>query len=141
MCSKAVSEISLFPKEELFTDGTPADRVYFLAKGTMTYHHRHAAENVNRVLKEDQWACEAVLWVPWIHFGCLIATRHCEIISMKGKQFRSMALFHFPSLLFVKSYADIFIEEMARKESDASWATDIFMDVETLESMVFRATP
>merc|ERR1711972_647257 len=38
----------------------------------------------------QQWACEAVLWTTWTHYGNLCAMSECRLLALDAKEFRKI---------------------------------------------------
>merc|ERR1719316_1062124 len=70
LCCSAVQEDHLCKSDVLFHCGEAAQRMIFVTEGKINYYQEGAP---TVVLTKEQWCCEAVLWVPWVHRGEMLA--------------------------------------------------------------------
>lgn len=90
LCHKAMHEIRLVVKEELFNVGDLSKGLYFLNKGSLCYNI--APEVLS--LHSGQWIAEATLWMSrWMHCGRLSADDNkagADVIRMDAEEFRDL---------------------------------------------------
>merc|ERR1712113_1249635 len=101
LCHTALTERSCRVKEELFCKASIAKCMYFLTSGKLFYvkrreqlnqhlrgEHVYAVGSPSFSLKNCGWACEAVLWVQWLHLGWLTSNTVCELIQVDAEKAR-----------------------------------------------------
>jgi len=84
ICHCAMSQQALLDEQDLFTRGTTATKMYFIVSGLLDYLH----EGSHKLLEEGNWACEVVLWIPWVHLGNLTAIRFSELFALDAGIFQ-----------------------------------------------------
>mmetsp|Transcript_82928 Transcript_82928/g.231265 ORF Transcript_82928/g.231265 Transcript_82928/m.231265 type:complete len:1129 (-) Transcript_82928:75-3461(-) len=127
----AVAEVSVDIGKETFNSGATASMMYFVLSGVMSYKEHGGLEQLSMVTS-GKWLTEAVLWVTWKHTGQLIATTHCELISLNATKVQEVLV----QTLVVKCYAQLFVR-FFKKNPDL--LTDIFSDIGLLQEMALRA--
>eukprot|EP00929_Paragymnodinium_shiwhaense_P004414 TRINITY_DN10532_c0_g1_i3.p1 TRINITY_DN10532_c0_g1~~TRINITY_DN10532_c0_g1_i3.p1 ORF type:complete len:779 (-),score=148.37 TRINITY_DN10532_c0_g1_i3:109-2445(-) len=138
ICAEALTEKSLSTSQELFNAGAQASTMYFIIDGFLEYFHGKS-DVETAVVKKEQWCCEAVLWVEWLHQGRIAAVCHCEFAELDAHQFRRIISYH-PHLYIVsKTYAVAFQQTLAKLP--ASQLTDVWAagDVDVMLEMAQNA--
>merc|ERR1712039_59159 len=80
VCHEAVSKIYLSKDDLLFCDGEVPriPRMYFLISGILEY--RLGAQRYQ--VFQGAWACEGCLWVPWVHYGSMVAMEDSILLAV-----------------------------------------------------------
>mmetsp|Transcript_44989 Transcript_44989/g.101227 ORF Transcript_44989/g.101227 Transcript_44989/m.101227 type:complete len:749 (-) Transcript_44989:95-2341(-) len=131
---RALGEISLTTREDLFVEGKQAEKMYFITSGELSYRHRE--RSLCERATEGQWACEPVLWMNWVHCGRMSARTSCEIIQLSAVTFQDIiSRCHF-GLQYVRIYARSFQEYLSKSDP---WYTDLWTDLPQLQELVHRA--
>jgi len=89
------------------------------------------------LISSGQWVSEPVLWIAWKHTGQLVATTHCELITLRAARLQEIlvqACFERDDP--VKRYAKLFVRYFKKNPDDL---TDIWADVDLLVEMAHRA--
>merc|ERR1712062_305517 len=84
----------------------------------------------------DDWACEAALWMRWMHRGSMRARMQSRLLILDAEEFQKNAA-QSPSLLpYPRRYALEFAKHLARTpELDLTDLEDPVMDVEFMAQM------
>mmetsp|Transcript_25171 Transcript_25171/g.48232 ORF Transcript_25171/g.48232 Transcript_25171/m.48232 type:complete len:337 (+) Transcript_25171:1118-2128(+) len=90
ICDVAMSQDSLGSMEELFAYGKQAEHVYFVVSGCLHYFEgaSYSPKCFQSKLVADDWFCDQVLWVRWMHRGQMNAVQPCEFVKLDGSSFR-----------------------------------------------------
>merc|ERR1712008_33695 len=90
VCHKAMSEKSLYSKQDLFVANAKAESVFFIHTGILKYvfSEGHSEQTLDL---EKQWVCEAALWIKWVHTGRLSAMTNSELLVLNAESFRGIA--------------------------------------------------
>lgn len=79
-----------------------------------------------KLLTQSQWACEAVLWVPWVHRGEMLAKSDCNVLAMAAHVFREVVLCHPAHLGLPRRYAVAFANKLTEETVAGGNVSDIF---------------
>jgi len=131
---KAMGETALVARNELFSLGKAAEKMYFLTSGALEYQHREMA--LCATLHEGQWISEPVLWMSWVHCGKLSAFTSCEIVDLHAAKFRELACTQCLAHDFLRAYARAFHTHMLNSEF---WCTDLWLNTRDLADMAHTA--
>lgn len=165
LCSAAVSELYLFPGDELFTAGEPAAKAFFLNRGTILYDtdpskialaieqnvkknteinaplarcNSKILESVRKkkpVIEAGQWISEVALWVEWVYRGPAVAAEYSELVAIAGNVFREILKKVVMHDHMLGKYASLFAQR-AVHELDM---LDIWFESEILEDLAWCA--
>jgi len=135
-CTKDVSYLT---GEHMFLEGKEAKCMYFLVSGCAWYDHEDRERQT--LLRGGSWACEPILWMPWVHCASLKATFSSEAIELDGQAFVRIVSSHSDTLPFVSAYATGFVAYINELNQDSSmlWRTDLWNDVEALDDITITA--
>lgn len=118
VCHAAISSLSISNGDLLFSQGvTNVQHMYFLITGKLLYSQTQIRDDIfagrkrTSVLVGD-WACEAVLWTSWSHFGSMRAKTESQLMMLTSEVFRTIASDFKSSLLFAGHYASSFVESL-----------------------------
>jgi len=144
-----VGELSLDLGEELFAEGDPADRMFFVRSGTLYYEiTRQESETVLRmphrasyILRnrerrgQSDWCSEVALWAHWTYRGALTAASAVELLTIEGNSFRTVMTGFVKTDGVLSTYANEFAEAAYEH-----WRIlDIWCDKEVSEEMSWKA--
>jgi len=144
ICNKAMTQEALMPNQDLFTFGKEAKYMYFVIAGEMVYFQgqpgpsstrstsailqasasfegplygseRQKEHEPTHVVKKDEWACEQVLWIKWLHRGLLTARMPCEFALLDSVTFRESATRCPETAELCRRYAKIYTEDLLSK--------------------------
>lgn len=65
-----------------------------------------------QTLRQKDWCCEAVLWMPWTHLGTLSAGTVCETIALSAEKFAAVTSGHNGILIKTSKYAHAFVTKV-----------------------------
>merc|ERR1712032_1608149 len=74
---------------------------------------------------EDQWFCEPVLWISWVHRGQMRTLCVSEVLALDAQGFRSVTTVHPDAFVFCRNYARDAVESMNRTLEDGLRTWDI----------------
>lgn len=147
VCAHALISVEVAHSEGLFRPGDPSDRMLFIMDGQCVYikarnleygemhapftpkpaNHMPADFGLNTSHKPigvGDWACEQVLYTPWVHLGELRAMLESRLLALDATQFGEvMASSNLVSWELCRTYAAAFLELM--NELPAQDLTDI----------------
>mmetsp|Transcript_37786 Transcript_37786/g.120069 ORF Transcript_37786/g.120069 Transcript_37786/m.120069 type:complete len:344 (+) Transcript_37786:1-1032(+) len=140
--NSAMREVCLEAGEELFTVGDVAERMYYIAEGSLAYDLSGAddGKDMHCDVAADQWICEVVLWARWTHRGVLVAKERTEACGLDASAFREIVGFFAPEDPMLGTYARLF-ERQAFLRLDL---LDLWTDQSLLEDLAwcaFRKAP
>lgn len=144
-----VGETSVSLGEELFSEGDPADRMFFVRSGTLYYRiSKHELETMMRMphrshfllrghhcRSQGDWASEVSLWAHWTYRGPLTAASATELITIEGSGFRTIMNGIAKSDSVLCTYANLFAEKAAAHLR----TLDIWCDKEASEDIAWKA--
>eukprot|EP00928_Gymnodinium_smaydae_P030120 TRINITY_DN22473_c0_g4_i1.p1 TRINITY_DN22473_c0_g4~~TRINITY_DN22473_c0_g4_i1.p1 ORF type:complete len:1074 (+),score=232.13 TRINITY_DN22473_c0_g4_i1:111-3332(+) len=107
MVSNVAQELSMSCGQELYAAGEQAGQTCFTRTGLLSYS---IFEDPDRPVAENSWICEAALWMPWTHRGCLTATTRCELVAIQVKDFHTVMRPFLSHTRQVARYAHLFVE-------------------------------
>merc|ERR1712151_1196984 len=114
----------------------------FVNNGTLYYTRPRGVRWDNRVPRSDlrnmghtktvgkrNWFCEAVLWLPWVHRGCMGTLIEAELTVIDAKKIRDVVLEH--QDLYVESveYAQTFLTSLKAMRNTHGCAWDLPREV------------
>lgn len=76
-------------EEDLFRTGDRATAMMFVALGEIKYKSRLDMEK-DVMLTNDDWLCEQVLWLKWLHVGRAVAMRSCSLFLLEAHRFQEI---------------------------------------------------
>jgi len=99
LCFTAVSKQFLSKGDIVFDASAEALYMYFLVSGSLFYKRMKMSSHVRRTIPimQGMWFTESVLWVHWVHLGCVKATIESEILTIRSSAFRDVTL-SFPTV-------------------------------------------
>jgi len=135
---QTLAEVSVIGGQEVFGTGERSDRMFFCARGPLSYTKlkqslsdkndgvqdslvsntfSNRSSNVpgtdSITIEDGQWLCEPALWVDWKHQGLLTARRHSELISIRAVEFCNVFLKAGKAVPGASRYAAIYAEYVA----------------------------
>jgi len=93
VCHQAVNQMTLMRGDMVFTEGEipPIPHMYFvMSGGKLTYHTMSNQPANTSVVHLGDWACEAILFTPWIHCGTLRVKADCTMLVLDAEVFQSI---------------------------------------------------
>merc|ERR1712032_1252737 len=87
-------------------------------------------------VKESEWVCEMVLWVPWVHVGDLQALTDAHLICIDCSEFQKTVEVNKYLWLLARKYAATFVQSLNKLPRDR--LTDL-MHREMPSKMVLKA--
>mmetsp|Transcript_13917 Transcript_13917/g.24332 ORF Transcript_13917/g.24332 Transcript_13917/m.24332 type:complete len:1043 (-) Transcript_13917:29-3157(-) len=107
LCNSGIEVISAHDGDMLFTAGeVPTNlQMYFIVGGLMGYSWEDATFPVT----ERMWACEAVLWIDWVHLGNLQAYHAVTIQAVDADIFRQVLTKGQREAVIAANYAQRFV--------------------------------
>jgi len=142
ICHVAVSEASLCRGDILFHGGEipSLPSTYFCTYGKLRYSP-NSTLHVEADMAPGEWACEAVLWTPWVHTGTLRASSECTFLLLNTQQFQSIARQFQTREFYPLMYAQEFVKCLNATDKEA--LTDLHMpeiDSDRICASVFADT-
>jgi len=121
LCHSCIDVISLSAGDMLFTCGEApkVSQMYFVMSGGLTYMFR-ATEQAHPI-GVGMWACEAALWVPWVHYGDMLSSTYCSVVAVEAEAFLQVSGKFHDVAMFAASYARHFVASLNAQE----FATDV----------------
>mmetsp|Transcript_11598 Transcript_11598/g.20198 ORF Transcript_11598/g.20198 Transcript_11598/m.20198 type:complete len:392 (+) Transcript_11598:2-1177(+) len=126
----AVAEISLARNDLLFEVGQVSHEMFIVSQGVVGY--LLAGTNDVLVICKQQWCCEQVLWVPWIHNGTARAAGESFLLSVDSAKFRTEVL-EFRERIFVRSCAQAYLHDLQKCVEQSVEINDILRMHEQLQ--------
>jgi hypothetical protein len=139
ICHDAVSERMITFGEEIFVEGSPAARSYYVqddsASAELTYDS-HQIAKVKELVPTNAWISEVALWLKWNHMGTLRAARLGLLHTIDCPKFHAkVAVSGGDVFVWAKKFA-IFLTGYADR---GNLITDLPIDKDTLEDLSKRA--
>lgn len=130
LCTDNIALMFYRPKDDLFTAGSRAEQIFFLARGRMNYIQDpdfSACEEVTETpVNRGQWLCEAALWTDWIHVGKAEAETDCEMLSITAVGVIHALEMHLVVRDITLDYCRQFHRRLiSAKPPDAPWPDDL----------------
>ncbi|CAK0814864.1 unnamed protein product [Prorocentrum cordatum] len=140
ICCNATEEISMLPQEELFWNGQPVNRMFFVRVGSVFYTDDNTDIPTLEV-KVGQWACEETLWskVSLVSKPFTASTLGCEMITVLPAEFQMISKMHPYPLRFCVNYAKLFINAFNCASKDIAYRNLLFNDSRECTNLVFHA--
>lgn len=123
VCHSAITSLSISKGDLLFSQGVNnAQHMYFLVVGKLLYVQTNVQDDVifghkRASVSLGDWACEAVLWTAWSHFGSMRAKTESQLLVLTSKDFRSIASDFKALLPFASNYGTSFVRSLNRTAS------------------------
>uniref|UniRef100_A0A7S0B6R0 Ion transport domain-containing protein n=1 Tax=Pyrodinium bahamense TaxID=73915 RepID=A0A7S0B6R0_9DINO len=138
ICHRATSEQALLAEQELFSRATPATHMYFVVSGTLAYYLNALPPHS---LVAGEWACEVVLWIPWVHRGSLCAETFTELVTLDAAAFQKITPKGSKALhRFLRAYAALYLRhECVFQAVGCLWLTDLCCTWADSSDLVQRA--
>mmetsp|Transcript_65901 Transcript_65901/g.121502 ORF Transcript_65901/g.121502 Transcript_65901/m.121502 type:complete len:210 (+) Transcript_65901:2-631(+) len=110
LCNTAVENHSFAKNDVLFRSNQEAKCMYFVTQGSLIYRYRSSANKWGKHLEtaklcEEQWATEAVLWMPWVHKGVLRVLSDADILYLASAKFRDVTATSPDTFMLAHRYA------------------------------------
>jgi len=132
ICDRAMSQESLGSSEELFAYGKEAEHVYFVLSGKLIYYQGPpASPQPAQEVSADDWFCDQVLCLRWIHHGQMAGLHPCELAKLHAFSFRKIVDRHTLVREMCCRFAELYLS--AINNDDIS---DLGCSKEELENMV-----
>lgn len=121
LCHSAIQVISLSMGDTLFTYGESprVPQMFFLMSGCLVY--KYQSVGVERMVGIGMWACEAALWVPWIHLGDMSAGADCGVLGLDAAVLQEVSVKFQSQATFSAVYASKFMNWLNSQQA----ATDL----------------
>jgi len=75
------------PQDHLFSNGFPANHMYYLVSGGLSYRMMSEfGEACDWLPVKQRWLCEAALWCEWIHVGTALATTGLQVLRVEAAE-------------------------------------------------------
>jgi len=90
VCHSATTTLGVGHGDVIFNAGERPDKpkMYVLRSGTCEYIH---VTGKTTTVCEDDWLCECVLWIDWMHKGVLKAKTECQLVQLDAHAFQNIA--------------------------------------------------
>jgi len=111
ICHSATATLGVGHGDVIFNAGERPSKpkMYVLRSGTCEYIH--VTGKVTTVF-EDNWLCENVLWIDWMHKGVLKAKTECQLVQLDAQSFQGIVTrFEHPGF-DPWAYAAKFVDEL-----------------------------
>lgn len=139
ICKNDISEKTMFPREELFSDHAPLTDAVFMSDGTLAYTFPCQDRETTVHISEGQWVCEVALWANRPEsFGPLVAEASSTMILLGAPGFVSMVRRYEVSAKYVSRYAELFVNYV-NKQRNGRWARILCNDIDDLRDLVHQA--
>jgi len=109
ICHVALATMPIAFGDMIFHCGDIANQAFIMKDGTFRYTLPDNS-HVSPPLSPGEWIAEAVLWTPWRYRGDCYAQAAGELILVKPAHFAEVMSLHPVSWLFVKCYAELFLQ-------------------------------
>jgi hypothetical protein len=117
LCVRATGNVEFAKGDEIFEQGTPANKMYFLSAGTLGYRvYKLDGSSMTGRLRVRQWCSEQVLWMKWEHCGRMRAVCYVDIITVNSQSFQDVASSRAGVFKFVQAHALNFLASYEREE-------------------------
>lgn len=93
----------------VFHPGDAASKMYFIKSGDLGYEMPNL-ESLDPAPKINEWASEAVLWMPWWHRGKLYASSTSDMLVLDPNAFAKVMRMHPRPWNYARRYAEQFLE-------------------------------
>lgn len=122
VCHQAIERMQLSKGDVLFSAGEvpKVPQMYFLHAGKLRYDR--TAEQSHTVQK-GEWACEAVLWTQWMHYGMMRTKTECTLVVLKADEFAEICKQYMSQIQYARDYAKAFVQHL--NSSDEMTLTDL----------------
>lgn len=122
VCHQAIERMQLSKGDVLFSAGEvpKVPQMYFLHAGKLRYDR--TAEQSHTVHK-GEWACEAVLWTQWMHYGMMRTKTECTLVVLKADDFAEICKQYMSQIQYARDYAKAFVQHL--NSSDEMTLTDL----------------
>jgi len=137
-CHQSISRMQLSRGDVLFSAGEvpKVPRMYFLYAGKLKYDR--TAES-HRTVHKGEWACEAVLWTQWMHYGLMRTKTECTLVVLEALIFQNICQQYTSQMDYARSYGKAFVQHInGAEEVELTDLEDPEMDVDWL---AWRAHP
>lgn len=111
LASDVLGEVYLAHGDWIFTENESATDMTLVVKGRVVYHRFSGHLTVERDVKNDDWVCEQVLWVPWLHRGdAMVKDQQSQLITVHAKSFENFMPKHIDFWAAMTAYAWAYVE-------------------------------
>jgi len=122
---RALGEVHPAGGDDLFQCGNEASQLLLVSGGLLEYTLGVPNDVVYDVDMDPrdyvligQWACEAVLWTPWIHLGDLMAVEESQVITVEAETFAKLVAANNVMWAGMRRYCDAFLRELNQVNPD-----------------------
>jgi hypothetical protein len=140
ICCNDTEEVSMLPQEQMFWNGQPVNRMFFVRVGSVFYTDDNTDIPTLEV-KVGQWACEETLWskVSLVSRPFTASTLGCEMITILPAEFQMISKMHAYPLRFCVNYAKLFINAFNSASKNPTYRNLLFNDGRECINLVFQA--
>eukprot|EP00747_Dinoflagellata_sp_TGD_P167123 gnl/TRDRNA2_/TRDRNA2_191035_c0_seq1.p1 gnl/TRDRNA2_/TRDRNA2_191035_c0~~gnl/TRDRNA2_/TRDRNA2_191035_c0_seq1.p1 ORF type:complete len:875 (-),score=119.38 gnl/TRDRNA2_/TRDRNA2_191035_c0_seq1:67-2691(-) len=142
ICLQAMSPVSVERGGELFSYNTEALHMYFVVSGTFKYFEGQSDEEaIGQDIVEDQWMCEAALWMQCQHWGRLTSdSAFSEVMQLDAKAFHNAIKRDSVMVRRCKMYARLFAK-LAMQPNSGSMVNiwDVWSNFDDVQEIAQRA--
>lgn len=142
ICMDAVHEQVLVSDSDLFLRGAVASKMFFVRRGALYLSDEvEMAHGIPEMLPfevlENEWICEAALWIKWVHQLTSRAGKFDTILlSISADDFSRVAKEHPRGFDRLKYYGQSWLEHFTELWEYSDEADDCWIDVELLRGLV-----
>jgi len=126
--SMNAEQVVLAPADSLFLAGTEGFAAYLNISGRCSYIQEILDDKSPPVvsLHQQQWLCEVVLWVEWMHVGTTQADEHATFLSLEASHFGNLLRNNTVWAAFVRDYGRLFhARVVAARPPAEDWPNDL----------------
>lgn len=141
VCHTAVSQLSLMRGDLLFSEGEipPIPHMYMCFSGRLFYHRLSDQTGLADSLLVGEWACESVLWTPWVHCGTMRAKADCTLIVLDAEAFQTTVARSESQGVPVYLYGRAFVDWLNTVDEDQ--LTDLWDNTMSMADLLKEALP
>jgi len=127
ICHTAMQEKAAARGEYLFNWGETATHMYFVQTGSCEYYFGATHHTDISTVGPEGVVSEAVLWVPWLHVGRLLAVKHVELAILDSVTLQGVMRGQ-PAAKAARAYALQFLGRRLNTEGETP--TDLCTEVD-----------
>jgi len=137
VCHLALTRVALSSGDVLFSEGEIplVARTYFVIEGCMSYMDRGSMGM--ETLGPSGWACEAVLWTPWVHTGTMRSKTHCSLLALDAERFQAISSQFQNQVELAQRYGEGFVSHCNSVDQDE--LTDLEDKTMGIEALVLAS--
>lgn len=134
ICHNAATEKVYAKHDEPFSFRAEAQSMLIVTSGSCIYFPWRMVKKQQPV-KEDQWVCEAALWVRWNYKGLLVAQSSCCLLEIDSMLFRGGVARRMYAMTLMRQYALIFHQTLRTAYQSSRQVDDLWTTRHSLEEL------